>query len=216
MTDLIVEFLALLKDWSNLLLVGVGLSAFVVYYLQKRDEIRIAATLVQGQIDLVQQRVLALKNDHQLGIISVYHSQIILQENLWEKYKHLLIKKIQKSDAEIIQRFFDSAEQIERARSDMIQTLSCAWEHKSLVEHQIVGEYIKADVDKKIKTPSDNAEKVQVETCTYEAFRKAYRPLELVFTPDIVRNALVKHLNDFNLLSGTTAYQKIQQYSYGK
>ena len=77
----VLNALNVLKDWSNLLLVCVGLSAFGVYYWQKRDEKRAAATLVKGQIDLIEERVRALKDDHQLGNISVYHSKIILSKN---------------------------------------------------------------------------------------------------------------------------------------
>ena len=68
-------------NWVNMLLVIVGLSAFVIYFWQKRDKKRTAATLVKGQIDLIEERVRSLKNDHQLGNIAVYHSKTILQEN---------------------------------------------------------------------------------------------------------------------------------------
>ena len=37
----------------DILLILVGLSAFGVYFKQKRDEVRTAATLVKGQIDLI-------------------------------------------------------------------------------------------------------------------------------------------------------------------
>lgn len=204
----------LLDNWVNLLLVLVGLSAFGVYFWQKRDEKRTAATLVKGQIDLIEERVRSIKNDHQLGNIVVYHSKIILQENLWEKYKHLLIKDLQKSDAAIIQRFFDSAEQIEHARSDIIQTITHAWEHKSLTEHQVVAELIQKEIDKKVEIKEEI--QTQGETNKIELFRQVYRPLDLVFTPDIAISALVKHLNDFDMLSGTTAYKAIQNWSYDK
>ena len=210
----VLNALNVLKDWSNLLLVCVGLSAFGVYYWQKRDEKRAAATLVKGQIDLIEERVRALKDDHQLGNISVYHSKIILDENLWEKYKHILIKNLQKSDVEIIQKFFDNAEQIEHARSDIIQTLNRAWEHKSLVEHQVAGELIKIEIDKKLSTKTGEKTEVEIDMNKVEAFKQMYNPLELVFTPDIAISALVIYLTIFDMLSGTTAYKKIQSWSY--
>ena len=202
----------------NILLVLVGLSAFGVYFKQKRDEIRTAATLVKGQIDLIEERISALKNDHQLGNIAVYNSKIIIQENLWEKYKHLLVKGLQKSDAAIIQKFFDNAEQVEHARSDIIKTLTNSWEHKSAVEHRIIGDMIQTEISKSL--PEDCKEgrggnyQLQISTNGIEAFRKVYRPLDIVFTPDIAISALVKHLNGFDMLSGTTAYQTIQKWSY--
>lgn len=155
-----------------------------------------------------------MKSDHQLGNISVYHSKIILQENLWEKYKHLLIKNLQKSDAEIIQKFFDSAERIEHARSDIVQTMTRSWEHKSLVEHQIVGNTIQMEIDKKMSGKPDEKGQFEIPMNKVDGFRQVYRPLDLVFTPDIAISALVKHLTDFDTLSGTTAYKMIQSWSY--
>lgn len=191
-------------NWVNMLLVIVGLSAFVIYFWQKRDEKRAAATLVKGQIDLIEERVHDLKSDHQLGNISVYHSKVILQENLWEKYKHLFIKNLQKSDAEIIQRFFDSAEQIESARSDIVKLLKLAWEQKEAVHIETVGQIMRG---------SQSLEQALPEI---QLFQNLYGPFDIGYVPDMVTNSLVKYLNDMNMLSGTTAYQKIQNWSYDK
>lgn len=195
-----LDFIA--TNWVNMLLVIVGLSAFVIYFWQKRDEKRAAATLVKGQIDLIEERVCILKNDHQLGNISVYHSKIILQENLWEKYKHLFIKNLKKSDAEIIQKFFDSAEQIEQARSDIVKMLKVAWEQKARVEIENVGMLMKENFTMDQALP------------LIQQFQQSYHPFDIGYVPDMVINTLVKQLNDINMLSGTTAYQKIQQWSY--
>ena len=202
----------------DILLILVGLSAFGVYFKQKRDEVRTAATLVKGQIDLIEERVGVLKNDHQLGNIAVYHSKIIMQENLWEKYKHLLVKKLQKSDVAIIQKFFDNAEQVEHARSDIIQTMMNSWQHKSAVEHQIVGDIVQTEIDNCLSEVGERGQgmnfQVQIDMSKVDAFRRVYRPLDTVFTPDIAISALVKHLNSFDMLSGTTAYQTILNWSY--
>jgi len=202
------------NNWLDMLLVIVGLSAFGVYFWQKNDEKRIAATLIKEQIDIIEERVLYLKNDHQLGNISVYHSKIILQENLWERYKHLLVKKLQKSDVEIIQKFFDCAEQIEHARSDIVHTINHSWEHKSQIEHQIIGEVVQTEIEKQLHDKDREKAKIEIDLKKIEAFRQFYRPLDLVFTPDISIKALIKYLNDFSLLSGTTAYRIIQSLSY--
>ena len=207
--------------WSlliNGLIAIAGFSAIIIYKAQKREKIKTAATLVKGQIDLIEERIGVLKNDHQLGNIAVYHSKIILQENLWEKYKHLLVKKLQKSDAAIIQKFFDNAEQVEHARSDIIQTMTNAWQHKSSVEHQIIGDIIQTEISKCLPEACKEGQvgnyQFQINMNNIEAFRQVYRPLDIVFTPDIAISALVKHLNGFDMLSGTTAYQTIQKWSY--
>lgn len=199
---MILYVLNILNDWSNLLLVCVGLSAFGVYYWQKRDEKRAAATLVKGQIDLIEERIHTLKNDHQLGNISVYHSKVILQENLWERYRHLFIKTLQKSDAEIIQKFYDNAEQIEYARRAIVRLIELAQEQKASVQIEILGAIMK-------DSPEGALEEMG-------KFLQNYVPYDMGYIPDIVANSLVKHLNDINMLSGTTAYQKLQYLSYDK
>ena len=212
MLDFVVSHL------MDILLIIVGLSAFGVYFKQRRDEIRTAATLVKGQVDLIEERIGTLKNDHQLGNIAVYHSIVIIQETLSEKYKHLLVKKLQKSDAAIIQKFFDNAERIEHARSDIIHTITSSWEHKSLTEHQIVGNIIHSEICKQLSEARKQgliaSFQFQINMDEIEAYRHAYRPLDLVFTPDIAISALVKYLNSFDALSGTTAYRTIQKLSY--
>ena len=79
----------IVENWTyliDLLLVIVGLSAFVVYCAQKRAELLSAGTLIIGQIDLVEKNVSVLKNDHQLNNVAVYNSKPIIKENMWEKY----------------------------------------------------------------------------------------------------------------------------------
>ena len=55
-----VVFAFLEENWLNLLLVLVGLSAFVTYFWQKRDSKRAAATLLKSQIDSVEKSILQL------------------------------------------------------------------------------------------------------------------------------------------------------------
>lgn len=193
-----LEFLA--KYWSDLLVAAVGLSAFVVYFFEKRDRLRIAATLVLGQIDSVEKHISALKNEPQLGNIAVYHTQIIIKDNLWEQYKHLFVKLLNSSEYELIQAFYDNAEKLERSRIEIIGTITSAWRDKSTVEHQVIADIIR-------KAP-ENWEAKSID------FQSKFRPLDIVFTPDIAINALTKSIANFYPVSGTTAYQKIQKKSY--
>ena len=170
----------IIENWTyliDLLLVIVGLSAIVVYCAQKRAELLSAGTLIIGQIDLVEKNVSVLKNDHQLNNVAVYNSKPIIKENMWEKYKHLFAKRLDGSEYEIVQQFFDHAEQLERARLDIVFTMTNGWKDKSSIEHQVVAQMIR--------------DKLSVEEV--EWFRGAYRPLDLVFTADVIINSLTKN-----------------------
>ena len=134
----------LLINLADILLVVVGLSAFGVYFWQKHDEKRTAATLLKSQINSIEKNITVLREDHRLGNRSVYHAKKILNDNLWEKYKHLFVKILDQSEIELIQRFFDNAEQIERSRLDILRTITTSWEHQSLIQHKFVlNEYTK-------------------------------------------------------------------------
>ncbi|MFR7987754.1 MAG: hypothetical protein ACLU41_05645 [Anaerotignum lactatifermentans] len=204
MLELIKYIITFVNQWANVFLILVGCSALIVFFFEKRDKARIAATLVKGEIDTIEKNISILKDDHQLGNISVYHSKQIIGENQWGNYKHILVKYLSKSELESIDRFFDNAEQIERARTDIIHSLNNAWEHASLVEHYVVGLYVKDNLDN-----NELIQKIQL-------FVNQYEPLDIVFTPKISISALMKYLDNFSMLSGTTGYHKIQKMSYEK
>lgn len=212
-----------LENLFDILLVIGGLSAFVIYFWQQHNEKRTAATLLIEQIDLVEKNIAALKNEPQLGNIPVYRSNAIIRNNLWEVYKHLLVKKLSPSEMDLVQAFFNNAEQIERAREDIIQTIQNAWLHKSFVEHSIAGSFLQKKLDSDIPNISWGYQQMGANRITVDfsaeqqkslVFASVYRPMDLVFTPDVAIETLTKQLSVSNKLSGTTAYEKIQKLSY--
>lgn len=219
MIEILIQILYLLRDWSDLLLIIVGLSAFIVYHWQAHDQIRMAATLVKEQIDSIENRVHELedltKENGDKKLNAAYYSRAVLNENLWEKYRHILIKKLKISESKTIQKFYDNAEQIESSRRDMRNALISAWEHKSSVMHQIAGTYIKAAVD---NAPYGSSEKDPIEMSRLEAFRKTYFPLSFAFAAGIVYSSFEKHLSDYTKLSESEsgAYKKLKYWSYDK
>ena len=206
MLGIIHTVFTFIRDWADVFLIAVGLSAMIVYIFQKRDKKRSAATLILGQIDSIEEKIGILKNGHQLNNVVVYHSKTIISENTWEKYKHLFAKELSQSEHRMIQNFFDTAEQLERTRADIVMVIKNAWADKSSVEHQIIGEMIKNDV---ITTSMPNEMRSSKEMTL---FQDRYKPLDLVFTPDIAINSFVNNLNNFTMLSGTTAYENYLSY----
>lgn len=194
------------ENWLNILLVIVGLSAFGVYFAQKRDQRKSAATLLKSQIDAIEKSVAILRNDHDLGNISVYQLNVLINENMWEKYRHLFVKRMTRSETDTIQEFYDNAERIERARKDIVQTVYNAWEHKSLIEHIHSGLYVNDAVG---SNPAQALEKIA-------GFRTTFDPLETAFTPQVLIQTLTNNMLFFRNLSGSTAYQKLEKWSYDK
>ena len=196
----------LLENWLNILLVLVGLSAFGVYFAQKRDQRRSAATILKSQIDAIEESVSILRNDHDLGNVSVYQLNVLINENMWDKYRHLFVKRMTRSETDTIQEFYNNAERIERARKDIVQTVYNAWEHKSLVDHVHSGLFVQDAL-------KDNSGQV-LDKIT--GFRNAFDPLETAFTPAVLIQTLTSNMMYFKNLSGTTAYHKLEKWSYDK
>ena len=192
------------NNLTDLLLIVVGLSAVAVYIWQKKDQRCAAATLVKEQIDTIERNVFILKNDANLGNISVYRSKSILIENHWEHQKHLLVKKLSHSEIETIQRFFDNATQIENARLDIIKVINNDWMSKSQAGCHIVAGIV-----------LNNGEDSQIEEI-FTQFMQKYSAVSPEFVPDIIINALIKNLQNFEFISGSTAYAKMEKLSYEK
>lgn len=197
-----------INNWIDLLMIGVGLSAFVVYFMQRNTEKKIAATLILGQIDAIEKSISVLKDDNELGTVSIYRMSPIIKENMWEKYKHLFVKNLSGMEYELVQKYFERAEQMERARINIIDTIYSAWSDKSSVEHQIIGNII--------HTNSLQGKRIEDIIEEIKKFQEPFRGMDLVFTPDITIQTFMGLLKNFNLLAGTTAYQKIQNKSYIK
>ena len=150
------------NNWLDLLLTLVGLSAFAVYYIEKYDKKRTAATLVINQIDEIDEQLSALKHEPQLNGQVIYNAKTVIDQNVWEQYKHLFAKTLDKSEYELIQKFFDNAERVERVRLELVDMIVTAWHDKSAVTHETISNMI-------IKH-KDNPATMEAEINTYRTY----------------------------------------------
>lgn len=198
-----LEFI--MKNWSDLLLTLVGLSAFAVYYVEKHDRMRTAATLVISQIDEIDEQISTLKHEPQLNEIIIYNAKTILTQNIWEQYKHLFTKVLDTSEYNRVQTYYDNAERVERVRGEIVDMIETAWHDKSSVISQTIAELIG-----KYK---DNPEKLDQEITI---FKEYFRKVNTGFTADVSIQSLIVGLNNYYPLNGTTAYKKLKKYSFNK
>lgn len=187
--------------WKDFLVIFVGLLAYLVYYRQKRDERRSAATMVVCQIDIIQKRVSSLKDDRQRGSIAVFHSKTIINENLWEKHKHKLIKTLTTPEYDLVQQFFDQAVQLEDARKAVIANLNNNWNCKTSALQDRIAEI-------NLENNQKNLQK------KIEQFVHSFEPMGYTFDPRQITLLLETALENQIILSGTTAYQKLHKQSY--
>lgn len=202
--------------WENIFdiaLVVVGASAFVTYFLQKKNEYRAAATLIIGQIDSIEEQISELKHQPQLNNDVMYYVKAILEENMWEKYKHLFVKKLSTPEYQLIQLFFDNAGMLERVRSEIVDMIMTSWHEKSAASHQIIASILN---EKSKLENSATKEQVDAIMRRLEIFKKDFSECDTSFTPNISIASLMISLNNYYPISGTTAYQKLKDISFDK
>lgn len=93
----------------------IGLVALVVYMLSKRHEKQSAAAIIVMDIRNAEQVVQSIKERNSID----RSMKAILHENNWTKYKHLFANNLSYDDFLLLNKFFDSCEDIADARSRM-------------------------------------------------------------------------------------------------
>lgn len=208
-----MEILKVIFSWigENILdiaLVVVGASAFITYILQTKNERKTAAALIIEQINSTEVIIEDLKNTYlhskTLEDNSVYLSREISYDGAWSSYKHLLIKQLSNSEFNLLQKFFNSAYQIEKTRSDIIYCFKLSWNNKSLVYQLINGKFN----DPTYVIPNTNTGNAKNATQLIKEFVDANQST-LGFNPQIAYDGLYAELNNYTSLSGTTAYAKL-------
>lgn len=113
MWDKIVEFLY--ENWLNVLLVIVGASAFITYWLQGRRKISEAASLIVMQVEDLQKRMREMKtyiSEGQLNDTAFYESQVLFKTDYWDQYKHYFIRKLDSFSFSTFDEFYSCASEV--------------------------------------------------------------------------------------------------------
>ena len=93
----------------NILLVVVGASAFIVYYSQKRSRRRDAAVMIVLQIKEIRKNMIPLSQSIAQNSITpqtFLETSKVMNTNLWDEHKHILVQKVGAADAERLDDFY--------------------------------------------------------------------------------------------------------------
>ena len=97
------------NNWDKILTIIAGFTALYTYVMQIRKENKNAAILVVTQIDDLKNKItdiVEIINNNKLDAVSIYETLDILEENQWNKYKHLFVGKIDLNSLRIIDNFY--------------------------------------------------------------------------------------------------------------
>lgn len=191
-------------NWLDVLLVIVGTSAFVTYYCEIKRERKAAATIILNQLDGIDKAVLQLKKEKQLGTIAVYKSKTIVSENYWNKYRHLLIRKLSPIQILRIENFYSQAEEIEKSRVSVLNEIASTFDNKELVyQLKVAEEFINTGDFAGEKSPLDK-----------------YYQSRATYISKLPMSYLTDNLRTFERLvetpEGIETYKKLKKLSYLK
>lgn len=104
--NVFIDFCVVAKD-ILLCLGGLGICG---YLYQKKNEKRDAAALIVLQIDELKEKLLEVNDMIVDGVInetSFYETLDIINDNQWEKHKHLFVNKIDNMSYKVINSFYE-------------------------------------------------------------------------------------------------------------
>jgi len=194
----------------NGLLVLGGVSAFYVYFAQKRNQRRDAAIMVALQIDEINRNVIAVGKAMEGSIIletSMFETNRIMTENLWSKYKHLLVKKIGMLNATALNEFYQCVENIMVFQSN-IKGAS----HYTMNNSAYIYQFTYAQLYSTIRTNPSVAEFKQEDIASLaNDVASTAAVTSKTYIPKIMGIALDKFLTEFRGLKIESAYAELRK-----
>lgn len=171
----------------------VGLAAFVVYWLKKREEKRNAATIIVMDIRHAEQVVLSILEK---GKVDNYLKNI-LSENNWAKYKHLFASSLSSDDFAAFNRFFDSCVEISDATKRMREILYANISAKASIAQSKI-----FDIENLSSREGQLKKQKIIDEINAEGF---------VFDPNDPKDRIFRSLQLMGRLSNTVAYEKLKK-----
>jgi len=103
------------ENWLDILLVIVGASAFIIYWVQERHKISEAASLIVLQVEELQTRIAEIGtyiSEGKLNDSAFYESQILFKTDYWDKHKHFFVRKMDSFSFKMFDDFYNCASEI--------------------------------------------------------------------------------------------------------
>jgi len=105
----------IIENWIDVLLVIVGASAFIIYWVQERRKISEAASLIVLQVEELQTKIEEVGSyisEGKLNDGAFYESQMLFKTDYWDEYKHYFIRKMDSFSFRMFDNFYNCASEI--------------------------------------------------------------------------------------------------------
>lgn len=173
----------------------VGLFAFIVYFLTKRQEKRNAATIIVMDIRHAERVVLSILEK---GSVDTFVKKIITENN-WSKYKHLFASDFSQDDFLAFNRFFESCVDISEARGRILDIFYSGLCAKAEKLQQLL-----LDIEEP-ESPEGQRKRNQIISYAHSEI--------YAFEPDDPKARIYKSLQLMGRLTNTVAFEKLKTIS---
>ena len=119
----IMDFLG--NNLKDILLIGVGFVALVVYFMQESRKVSEAASLIVMQVEDLQKRIREIGSyitEGNLNDTAFYESQMLFKTDYWNQYKHYFIRKLDSFSFNTFDEFYNCATEI-LEQQELMKTL---------------------------------------------------------------------------------------------
>lgn len=103
------------NNLKDILLIGVGFVALVVYFIQERRKVSEAASLIVMQVEDLQKRIGEIGSyisEGTLNDTAFYESQMLFKTDYWKQYKHYFVRKLDSYSFSTFDEFYNCATEI--------------------------------------------------------------------------------------------------------
>lgn len=188
---------------SSIAVIIASVIAAYQYWQQKTSESRGAFTDIVNEINQIESIVSEfhkLQMENKLNHIEMYSSAPIIEENYWNRYKHLIMKKLDQTDIKILDEFYYNASQMERARKELSNSLAANW-------------YLKAQTmqNEKIKIFKNSKDNSNNDKYFDDFFNETF-----TFIPSVPSKIFSKYFSLYRSIITSVTYKKLVELSYFK
>ena len=188
---------------SSIAVIFASFFAVYQYKQQKKSELKTAFTSIVNeinQIDSVVYELYKLSDNGNLKSIDLYSSAPVIEENYWNRYKHLVMKELDQTDIKVLDEFYYNATQIERARKEISHDLAQNW----LLKAQTM-------LNEKLEILKKSMEKPEDDTYFYKFYNDAF-----TFLPGVPYEIFLKYFTLYRPIMTSVTYKKLVELSYFK
>lgn len=184
---------------ATLVLLITGISAFATYFLQKRNEVRDAATILLNEIRSAEITISAI---HRTKVIN--DLAIILTSNSWYKYSHLFAQRLDQDEFTQVSDFYKICEISENYRKLFIQIRNDSITAKS--------RYVQAGLmSLAMKALENNA--VDVDPEKRRNFIEMMNKEDFLFSANAPITTMIELISDIPQLTTSSAGAKLKKLS---